>query len=398
MSIKDFFRFIIQPTPDAQPLSFLAAALATLRLWAVVYILNLIAAIGINVALAVFGQSASDNAVTQLATAGGAWLTIWLGVLAIPLWEELAFRLGLRNNRAAQSVSLAATVLFLAQLPLGFFSKVLPDWLFAFTEPLGLLSFAVALAILAAGFWLLVGRFQTQVRGLYERRFGTLTYGTLLVFALLHSFNYTRLSEIWFLIPLLVLPQLILALGLSYVRVRLGFVWAVLMHWAHNAFSLLPIVLVTQLSPEVMQKMATGDFSAIAQLTGEAAWVFAAGSAIWYAILLGLFISGVSLIWDWVRARPGRKHYAWISTLLNCLLPGLGQHYNQQVTKGRWVMGLFIIFTLAVGVAFSIPAMYGSIELLGGLGLGTVLGYLALYGYATTDAWLVGARLDKAAA
>jgi hypothetical protein len=268
--------------------------------------------------------------------------------------------------------------------------------LFSFTQPLGLLSFVIALVALTAGWWLVLGRFETQIHSFYERRFGLLTYGTLLVFALLHSFNYTRLSEIWFLIPLLVLPQLILALGLSYVRVRLGLIWAVFMHWAHNAFSLLPIVMVAQLSPEVVQKMTTGDFSAIAQLTGEAAWIFAVGSAVWYAILLGLFVSGVSLVWDWVRTRSGRKHYAWISTLLNCLLPGLGQHYNAQVAKGRWVMGLFIVFTLAVGVAFSIPAVYGSAELLGSLGLGTVLGYLALYGYATTDAWLVGARLDKA--
>lgn len=397
MSIKDFFRFVIRPTPDsAAPLNPLAAGWATLRLWAVVYMLNLLAAVGINLALAVFGQSASDNAVTQLATEGGAWLTVWLGVLAVPFWEELAFRLGLRPNRLAQSVALAALALFLFQLPLGFFSDSLPGWLFSLTEPLGVATLVAALAVSAAGFWLILGRVERPVPELYARRFGFITYGTLLVFALLHSFNYTRLNEIWFLIPLLVSPQLILALGLSYVRVRLGFVWAVLMHGAHNAFSLLPIVLLAQLSPEVTQQLATGDFAALAQLTGEAALVFAVGSTVWYAMLLGLFISGVSLVWDWVRARPGRRNYAWVSTLLNCLLPGLGQHYNEQAAKGRWVTGLFIVFTLAVGVAFSVPMIYGSPEVLGALGLGAAFGYLALYGYATVDSWLVGARLDRA--
>lgn len=400
MLLKDFFTFIWRPTPAgpaAASSGLWPAAWAMARVWALVYVLTFLAAMAITVALAVAGQSAADNAVTQLATEGGVWLTVWLGVLAIPFWEELAFRLGLRPSRVGLSVAAAALVMFLAQLPLGFFSEALPDWLFSPLEAAGVVSLVVAIGGLAAAIWWGLGRLGPQVQTVYERLYPGVFYGSAVLFALLHSLNYTRLSEIWFLAPLLVLPQLILAVGLGYVRVRLGFVWAVLMHVLHNAFSLLPVVMLAQLSPALTQRALAGDWAAFAELPPSTALLFAAASLVWFGLLLALFLSGVGLVWDWVQARGGRRHYAWIATLLNCLLPGLGQIYNEQPGKGRVLIGLYLVFTLVLGGLLSVPAVYAAPQWLVGIGLGALIGYLLLYGYATTDGWLVGRRLDKRA-
>lgn len=114
-------------------------------------------------------------------------------------------------------------------------------------------------------------------------------------------------------------------------------------------------------------------------------------------MLLIIFLSLVSLIWDWARARSEPKRYAFISSTLNCLLPGLGQLYNHQEQKSKTLVGSFLILSLTVSVVFSIPANYSSMEHILVLGTVTFALYLIIYLYAVTDSWIVGLRLDKAA-
>ena len=47
----------------------------------------------------------------------------------------------------------------------------------------------------------------------------------------------------WPLLPLLVLPQVIIALWLGFVRLRYGFRWAIFAHALHNGCLLLPVCL-----------------------------------------------------------------------------------------------------------------------------------------------------------
>ncbi|GMN01879.1 type II CAAX prenyl endopeptidase Rce1 family protein [Erythrobacter sp. MTPC3] len=55
-------------------------------------------------------------------------------------------------------------------------------------------------------------------------------------FALVHLFNYAE-GALWVLLPLIV-PQFILGTMAAYVRVQYGFVYAVLLHAAHNGFAI----------------------------------------------------------------------------------------------------------------------------------------------------------------
>ncbi len=393
--LTDLFHFVVRPTDQKTPLPVWQAGWQTVRVWAVLYGLNLLAAIGIFGLLAVFGQTPNSNAVVQLAQALEPWQLLFLAGVLIPIWEELSFRLGLRWGRANLSAGLAALGLFFAQVPLQAVPG-LPTWLFNLTDPLGVTSVAVVWAVLAGGLWLVLGRLNLAgLEAAYTRHYRWVVYGAVILFAALHAFNYENLSDIWFLAPVLVLPQLLLGLGLAYVRARLGWVWAVLMHMVHNSFSLLPTIILSSLSADITAQMLAGNWAALAQLDAEASLTFFAVSAGWYLLLLGLFFGAASVVWELVQARRARQPYALISPALNCLLPGLGQLYNHQTDKGRMVIAIFVGLSVFGGLVFSVPALYADpTAVLGLTGLMGVL-FLGLYAYATTDAWLVGARLDR---
>jgi membrane protease YdiL (CAAX protease family) len=59
-------------------------------------------------------------------------------------------------------------------------------------------------------------------------------YVLALTFGYIHLFNYQIDSQILAFSPLLVAPQIILGLIFGYIRVRLGFLWAVAMHACYN--------------------------------------------------------------------------------------------------------------------------------------------------------------------
>lgn len=393
--LADMVRFVVRPTPQPAALPALQASWQAVRVWAVLYGLNLLAALGVFVVLAVFGQAPTDNLVVQLTQALDPWMVLVLAGLIIPVWEELSFRLALGWGRLSLSAGLAAFGLFFAQIPLSNLPG-LPDWLFNLTEPLGVATLVMVWGAGTAGLWAALGRADlTRWQTAYTQHYRWLVYGTVGLFAGLHAFNYERLGDIWFLAPVLVLPQLVLGLGLAYVRARLGFVWAVLLHMVHNTFSLLPTIILSSLSAEVLTRFMGGDFAALAELDAQASLTFFVVSAGWYLLLLGLFLGGASVVWQWVQSRPVRKPYALISPALSCLLPGLGQLYNHQTDKGQMVIISFVGLSVFGGLIFSVPVLYADpTALLGLTGLVGVL-FLGLYAYATTDAWLVGARLDR---
>ncbi|MEO1621167.1 MAG: CPBP family intramembrane glutamic endopeptidase, partial [Cyanobacteria bacterium J06632_3] len=76
----------------------------------------------------------------------------------------------------------------------------------------------------------------------YQRYPRLIFYVLTLLFGAIHITNYT--PEALPLLPLLVLPQVILGLLLGFVRLRYGFLWAILLHSFHNSCVLLPIAVL----------------------------------------------------------------------------------------------------------------------------------------------------------
>ena len=70
----------------------------------------------------------------------------------------------------------------------------------------------------------------------WNRHFAVIFYLIALLFGFVHSFNFTNEWNALFLVllPLLILSQSITGLFLGYIRLRLGFLWAVLFHACFN--------------------------------------------------------------------------------------------------------------------------------------------------------------------
>ncbi|WP_367178938.1 CPBP family glutamic-type intramembrane protease [Flavobacterium sp.] len=75
-----------------------------------------------------------------------------------------------------------------------------------------------------------------------KKYYSFIFYFSCLTFSFLHFSNYTRVlsdNYIW-LLPILVLPQFIMGIFFGYIRIKLGFFWAILLHIFMN----IPAVLI----------------------------------------------------------------------------------------------------------------------------------------------------------
>jgi len=117
------------------------------------------------------------------------WLVFLLAVIIIPFIEEIIFRLFLRFRRN-----------YFLQIIISIFPKT-----------------------------------KTPILGFWKNKFSFVFYLSAIFFALIHTTNFGSNNPIFYLIPILVLPQFIMGLFLGYLRVRYNFMLGYLMHAIHNA-------------------------------------------------------------------------------------------------------------------------------------------------------------------
>jgi len=74
-----------------------------------------------------------------------------------------------------------------------------------------------------------------------SRFFPLAFYISFLAFGAIHIGNFENLENAIWLSPLLVAPQLIMGVFLGFIRVKLGLLWAMLLHGCHNGIIFLII-------------------------------------------------------------------------------------------------------------------------------------------------------------
>jgi hypothetical protein len=156
----------------------------------------------------------------------------WLmAVTWAPLVEELVFRYGLRRPlQALWFVPLLTVAMVWGPRP----------WTGA------LVAIAVAVALWSSA----RGRLrQYRWRRLYCRYFGWVFHLGALVFAGLHLENFILGTSSYWLMPLLVLPQWMTGLVLSWMRVRRGIGASIALHALFNAGPVLLIALIVHWIP-----------------------------------------------------------------------------------------------------------------------------------------------------
>ena len=158
---------------------------------------------------------------------------IFITVIFAPFIEELLFRFPLRYPLLILLFFVSSVfVLILSFLHLEF------DFY---------MSVIFIILILIASIVYQFDLFKTFWNVFAEKHFGYFFYWTVVTFAFMHSFNFELNEDQWFYVPILVMPQFILALLLGYLRMRKHFLYAVYIHSINN---LVPILMWTYITSQ----------------------------------------------------------------------------------------------------------------------------------------------------
>ena len=156
----------------------------------------------------------------------------WTLILLISTIEELIFRLPLRYTAVNLTISALLFALFATLTLLSRFGNF---GLATFTER-WLWSAVVAIVIASIAFVLLrAERVKRITNRIWLHHFGAVLYFSCVAFGLVHVYNFTSITIAnLFLAPLLVLPQIISGFIFAFGRMRLGMIWCIVLHTAHN--------------------------------------------------------------------------------------------------------------------------------------------------------------------
>ncbi|MBW7465926.1 membrane protease YdiL (CAAX protease family) [Pontibacter aydingkolensis] len=227
---SDLWHFIKNPV-DAPDTGF--SALGKLRVLLLVLLLDVILSIfliGVLRGIEALGwYNSESHAVAEMMRHMPLWGFMVLGVIAIPLLEELVFRFGLRFRRGYFAVPFAIMLLTAT----GFAFYLLPL--------LWALGVLVALGVLMVLYLLNADAIGDYLEQVWPRKYRIVFYTVALLFGLIHitnfnDFNYASAAVL--LVPVIVAPQIWAGLILGYMRVKHGFFWGFFLHAAHNAFFL----------------------------------------------------------------------------------------------------------------------------------------------------------------
>jgi hypothetical protein len=145
-----------------------------------------------------------------------------MAVFIAPVVEELAFRAGLRSARYTLFLGPA---LFIVSRP-GTWQLSLA--LMAAIALIGLMDWIYRRHLARPGLVMRRGR-------AFLRRYRLVVWSYAGAFAVIHVGNFEYSHKAAFLMPLMLLPQLFCGLVFSYIRIRHGLLYSILLHAAYNA-------------------------------------------------------------------------------------------------------------------------------------------------------------------
>lgn len=160
-------------------------------------------------------------------------------LVSAPLFEEIAYRWGLRFSPTRTAVSLGLIVFY--WLPYGGTYST-GSLMRVVSEPGFYLMLGMGLVVGFTSFALFrMDYFKHRVGRWWERNFGLVFYMSSLLFGLMHIFNVSDLTlTVVTLAPLITMQQILLGLLNGYVRMKYGFVQAIVQH---ALFNLVPVLI-----------------------------------------------------------------------------------------------------------------------------------------------------------
>ncbi len=187
-TIVDLLQFLKRPIDERDERQGMAHRTQTfLILFAFEILLMGVIMAGISLLIQSGLIDASQHELGDLLSRFPTWALFLLGVIFVPILEELIFRFSLQYDRNIPMLIIG-----------GLFNE-------------------------------------DKVKNYWDRFYRSIFYTSSILFAYAHIFNYGKLSiTILAFSPLLVLPQFVMGNVAGYLRVRFGFLWACALHMLHN--------------------------------------------------------------------------------------------------------------------------------------------------------------------
>jgi hypothetical protein len=250
-----------------------------------------------------------NNYVVDLFTEQPLHIFLLLSLLWAPITEELTFRLGLKYSPLRLGISLALISVLLGSFLLQLSASFLPLWLLSFIEGKGVFIYLLLAVVLSFVFTRILGKpdIKEKAQKIYENNYGSIFYTFVILFAIVHILNFYNIAGIWYILPLLVFPQLIFGIFLSYIRVKFGITWSIAGHFLHNGIASLPLIFITLMPQGYIQMVESGNVDENI-LTPQASMLSMLFSLAFIAIITLVIVSFVSLVIEYFKKRRANGH------------------------------------------------------------------------------------------
>ncbi|GHB54501.1 hypothetical protein GCM10007390_04420 [Persicitalea jodogahamensis] len=235
--LRDFWRFLKKPECKKQAKDFSLSP--TLKLFLALLIIRFIGIIlEINGFQPLILHFTGEELQKQVHADYGIADRVVGSLISAPLFEELAYRWGLRFSPLRTAASLGLIVFY--WLPYGgtystTIIEVLDDPGFYLMVGMALITGLTAYALFS------ISVFEQPIRRWWEQNFGWVFYTSSLLFGLMHVFNVSEVTAtVVTLAFFITFQQITMGLFNGYVRMRYGFGQAILQH---SLFNLLPVLI-----------------------------------------------------------------------------------------------------------------------------------------------------------
>ena len=231
------------------------------------------------------GFTSSNNAVLQEQLLLPVWFSIVSGVIIAPIREEATFRLWIKPNLPNISIALGFLVAMIVEVYIRLSELTINN--VSLLTIHGILIPAIASSL----FYLVLKNNKSildKIASYISKNFNIVFWASHIIFALIHCINYD-IAKVWYIIPILVLPQFIIGLYLGFLRVNYNFKWGLAAHSLHNFLALATFTLIGSKATELSGKLQANNWNfmrAYAELSIQDLLSFILGCSIYISAIL----------------------------------------------------------------------------------------------------------------
>ncbi len=225
--LVDFLSFLKKPDTIRSTLDPKQSWVQVFRLWSYLFVFIVLGSVVVgSLLLDLPKHGGFKEAIEQYGLVGFTVFAVVVG----PFLEEVAFRLGMRFRLRNVLIGVVAFVSYVATATSPAVKR--------FGGEYGMVYLYAIAFLTTVSFVVLCLKYREKMEYYWTSNFSFIFYLFSVCFALIHIANFEEFPlRVIVLVPIIILPQLILGLGMGYLRMRFGFWQGYLFHALNNAIA-----------------------------------------------------------------------------------------------------------------------------------------------------------------